>query len=154
MSSWLWHWLSDMDPRCIFDGYVSCRYGSAVYVLETICSSQIMSKWRTATLKNCKKILGCSLQVFLLVYFTCFLDRFTKYFTSRFARTSYFGGGNLLYHIFSLVLSPWQWARIKPCHLDTLLTCDTIAALWYLFDLCFSIGHVLSLWSSLKTFKN
>ena len=36
-------------------------------------------------------------------------------------------GGNLLHHIFALVLSPWHWARIKPCHPDTLLTRDIIA---------------------------
>jgi len=64
----------DIDPKCIFGGYVSARYGSAVYVLVAICSGQIMSKRPTATAENCKEILGCSLQVFLPMDFTCFLD--------------------------------------------------------------------------------
>ena len=62
----------DIDPWCIFGGYVNGRYGYVVYVLEAICSGQIMSKRRTTTFENCKQILGCSLQVFLPMDFCLF----------------------------------------------------------------------------------
>ena len=98
-----------MDPRCSFGGYVSCRYRSAVYVLAAIyMSGQIMSKRRTATLENCKQILGCSLQVFLPVYFFCFQDRFYKVLhLSLYSNLVLWG--EICYTIFS------HWS----CHLDT-----------------------------------
>jgi len=79
------------------------RYGSAVYVLAAICSGQIISKRRTATLEDCKQILGCSLQVFPPdgPMFVLVIDlQSTSPLALLELRTL---GGNLLHHIFALV---------------------------------------------------
>ena len=111
---------------------------------------QIMSKRRTATLENCKQILGCSLQVFSpgglclfpwLIYKVLHLSPCSNLVL----------WGAICYTIFS------HWSShldIEPTlSLVTLTPCLPVTPLHfteYLIDLCLAIRQVSSLWSSLE----
>ena len=140
----------DIDPQCIFGGYVSGRYGSAVYVLAAICSSQIMSKRRTATLENCKQILGwffAGVPPSGLCLFPWLIYKVLHLLPC----SNLVLWGAICYTIFSHWFSHLD---IEPkSSLVTLTPCLPVTFLHfleYLIDLCLVIRQVLSLWSNLE----